>query len=309
MISLSNPPGGQTARETGPSQHVTARGIQWLSSERPENTTALAELQERMAAFYAETRSYYAEIDFTAGAWQSDPCYLRILREVRAGSAVLEVGCGRANVLSTCPDLASRYTGVDFSRELLLENSSRFPSARFVPVTSPQKLPFGDAMFDRVFCMYVLEHCVFPRLFLHECLRVVRPGGLFLLLCPNFLGQGQMPSQRAGSSMGNGRDKLRRGQLVDALTTGHDRKIRIPWAAFKARRAARAGRGGFWINTAPTCFADPFYVDADAVYLTYEWEILQELRHAGADIADIGAEEARIFVSARRKTSTARTSR
>jgi SAM-dependent methyltransferase len=256
-----------------------------------------------MAAFYAETRSYYAEIDFTAGAWQSDPCYVNILREVRTGSAVLEVGCGRANVLSTCPDLAPRYTGADFSRELLLENSARFPAARFVPITSPQELPFGDATFDRVFCMYVLEHCVFPRQFLSECLRVTRPGGLFLLLCPNFLGQGQMPSQRAGYSVGNGRDKLRRGRLVDALTTGHDRKIRIPWAAYKARRAARSGQGGFWINTAPACFADPFYVDADAVYLTYEWEILQQLKRAGAEIVDVGTEAARIFVSARRGLS------
>jgi SAM-dependent methyltransferase len=139
-----------------------ARRVQWLSSDRAENRIALAALQDRMAAFYAETRSYYAEIDFTAGAWQSDPCYLRILSEVRTGDAVLEVGCGRANVLSTCPDLAPRYTGVDFSRELLLENGGRFPSARFVPMTTPQELPFGDGMFDRVFCMYVLEHCVFP---------------------------------------------------------------------------------------------------------------------------------------------------
>jgi SAM-dependent methyltransferase len=262
-----------------------------------------------MAAFYAETRSYYAEIDFTAGAWQSDPYYLRILSEVRTGSAVLEVGCGRANVLASCPDLASRYTGVDFSRELLVENGTRFPSARFVPLTTPQELPFRDAQFDRVFCMYVLEHCVFPKAFLQECVRVVRPGGLFLLMCPNFLGQGQMPSQRAGYSMGNGREKLRRGRIVDALTTGHDRKVRIPWAAYNARRSARAGRGGFWINTAPTCFADPFYVDADAVYLTYEWEILRELKQAGADILEIGAEVARIFVSARRKASSARTSR
>ena len=147
------------------------------------------------------------------------------------------------------------------------------------------------------------------RRFLHECLRVARPGGLFLLLCPNFLGRGQMPSQRAGYSMGNGRDKLRRGRLVDALTTGHDRKIRIPWAAYQARRAARAGLGGFWINTAPTCFTDPFYVDADAVYLTYEWEILRELKRAGAEIVEIGTEAARIFVSARRDRSTARSSR
>ena len=158
----SNLPAGNTAREAAPFGHAAGRRIQWMSSERPENTTALAALQDRMAAFYAETRSYYAEIDFTAGAWQSDPCYRRILHELQTGEAVLEVGCGRANVLSTYPDLASRYTGVDFSRELLLENSGRFPSARFIPVTSPQELPFGDATFDRVFCMYVLEHCVFP---------------------------------------------------------------------------------------------------------------------------------------------------
>lgn len=277
-----------------------SRQINWLSSDLPENAAALIALQHRMAEFYTKTPAYYEDIDFTAGAWRSDPVYQAMIARVRTGSRILEVGCGRANILTACPELAPKYTGVDFSEELLRHNAERVPGARFLPLGSPKELPFPDASFDRIFSTYVLEHCVFPRIFLRECLRVLRPNGMFLLVCPNFLGRGKLSSQRAGYSVGNGRDKLKLGRVFDAMVTAIDRKVRIPWAAAKARRAARTGQGGFWVNPTPTCFADAFYADVDAVYLTYDWEIIRELEQGGAEIVETGTDPERIFLVARR---------
>lgn len=48
-------------------------------------------------------------------------------------------------------------------------------------------LPFEDASFDLAFSIYVLEHVEAPTLFAKEIRRVLRPGGRFLALTPNFL--------------------------------------------------------------------------------------------------------------------------
>lgn len=45
-------------------------------------------------------------------------------------------------------------------------------------------LPFPDAAFDGVVLTEVLEHCVDPRMALHEVSRVMKPGGVLLVTSP-----------------------------------------------------------------------------------------------------------------------------
>jgi hypothetical protein len=125
----------------------------------------------------------------------------------------------------------------------------------------------------------VLEHCVFPNLFLDESVRVLRPGGVLGILCPDFLGTGRMSSQRSGFSAGTGREKLSGGQYWDALVTGYDNKIKIPLHTLSLRVEARK-RPQFFINLAPTCFTDRFLPDVDAVYLTFADEIRSYLANS-----------------------------
>jgi SAM-dependent methyltransferase len=237
----------------------------------------LSGLQARMVDFYSTSDSYYSDIDFTAASWTSDPCYLDIVSRLEGRRAIVEVGCGGANFLRHYSRFASCYSGCDFSTELIARNQRTHSKARFRQIEDPRRLPFEDATADALFSIYVIEHTVYPADFLTECWRVLRPGGLFILRCPDFLGASKMTSQRAGFAHGTGREKLHSGAVIDALVTGYDRKIRIPRTCARLREKI-ADHYGFYINLAPTCFFDPFAPDHDAVYLTYADEMVNFLR-------------------------------
>jgi SAM-dependent methyltransferase len=254
------------------------RKIHWVSSADPGNKSVLDDLEERMRLFYAENSLYYDAISPHEVSWGdlSNSVYQDILRRAKMADAVLEVGCGSASVLATGQLAQGRYTGVDFSEAQLMKNRQRYPEAAFVPLTNPGKLPFSEKTFDYVFSVFVLEHVVYPQRFLQENLRVLKPGGTFCLLCPNFLGALYMTSQRTGFSDGTGREKLQRGQTWDAFVTGWDNKVRVPFACFTRGLLAKM-RPRFYINTRPRCFVDAFNPDVDAVYLTYLPEIKREV--------------------------------
>lgn len=234
-----------------------------------------------MKTFYATSHSYYTDIDFAADTW-SDVTQLEaqdILAEASRHATVLEVGCGRANILRAGRIDARHYAGIEFSAELIEKNRATWADATFQCLEDIFRFPAETGQYDYVFSHYVLEHCVFPNLFLNECVRVLRPGGVLSILCPDFLGAGRMSSQRTGFSPGTGREKLARGQYWDALVTGYDNKIRVPLHAFRLRAKARK-RPQFFVNMVPTCFTDQFNPDVDAVYLTFADEIRSYLANS-----------------------------
>lgn len=249
-----------------------SRTLRWVSSIDPSHRPDLERLAETMAEYYRSNAEYYADIDFTANNWRDDITCRFIAGELASAARMLEVGCGRANLLRQFPDWASRYAGCDFSRALLDHNAITFPAARFHALEAQGQLPFSNGGFDAVFSIFVLEHCVFPHGALEEWTRNLRVGGRLLVLCPDFLGEGRMSSQRAGYSAGTARVKLKRGAWWDAVVTLWDNRLRIPWIAARRRRLA-ASSPQFLVNLAPTCFTDPFEPDVDAVYVTCEAEM------------------------------------
>jgi SAM-dependent methyltransferase len=250
------------------------RSLNWVSAVDPRNADVLVRFQEDMRQFYANHSSYYSEIDYASAGWIDDAINLEMVRQLGGAQQILEVGCGSANILRSYPAFAPRYSGCDLSPTLMAACSERYPRARFCVLDDPRKLPFFDQSFDAVFSIFVIEHVVFPHLLLDECIRVLKPGGLFMLRCPDFLGRGSLPSQRAGYSAGTGRDKLAAGRWLDAVITGWDRKVRIPLRCLFLRRQTRRGRG-FFINLQPVCFEDQFIADYDAVYLAHKAELIR----------------------------------
>lgn len=99
-------------------------------------------------------------------------------------SKVLEVGAGRGRL----QDLVEDYTGLDIA-----ESSRRFFRKKFVRA-SATAIPFADEAFDAAWSIWVLEHVPNPEHALVEMRRVLKSGGLLLLMpafeCDEWLADG-----------------------------------------------------------------------------------------------------------------------
>lgn len=250
------------------------RRIQWLSALDKKNQTTLDELQKKMIAYYSKNEKYYSDISFTENVWKDTNALPQqdILSECQNRKNILEIGCGEALILRTEKIEKEFYTGVDYSTDLINKNRAEYPTSNFLTITESNVLPFAEQTFDLVFSHFVIEHTVYPNIFLDECIRVLKPNGTLIIAAPNFMGQLGISSQKVGFSKGTGREKLKDGRYLDMIVTAFDSKIRIPVIALGYKLSSLI-KPRFFININPTCFIYNFSPDVDAVYLTYKKEI------------------------------------
>jgi ubiquinone/menaquinone biosynthesis C-methylase UbiE/broad specificity phosphatase PhoE len=105
------------------------------------------------------------------------------------GFRVLDVGTGNGRLaLMLAEDGAREVVGIDISPAMLevaeyLRASSHSPSAVRVNyrLAAAQNVPFRSEGFDAVLCRLVLHHAHRPEEILRELIRVLKPGGLFVL--------------------------------------------------------------------------------------------------------------------------------
>ncbi|MCS6980669.1 MAG: class I SAM-dependent methyltransferase [Flavobacteriales bacterium] len=103
--------------------------------------------EEDIKRYYEET----ASLHLIRHSDLNDACFQRILKDV-VGSSVLDVGCGRGQLLY---HLSQKWdaTGCDvYASEFVREKNLRFVEA------FTHRLPFPDRSFDTVVCTHVLEH-------------------------------------------------------------------------------------------------------------------------------------------------------
>ncbi len=103
----------------------------------------------------------------------------RIRPHIRQGSSLLDVGCGKGELLFGLSDLLAQGTGIDQR----LENRTA-GNIRLYRGTIDATLPFADESFDAVSLLAVLEHLEHPEAILRETRRVLRPGGSVLITVP-----------------------------------------------------------------------------------------------------------------------------
>lgn len=91
--------------------------------------------------------------------------------EFPAGTRVLEMGCGE-----------NRNPGSTVAVDVRATRCTDFTVDFNVP-----PYPIGDADFDVVFSQFMVEHLDYPVVpeFLKECRRIVKPGGMIVLVVPN----------------------------------------------------------------------------------------------------------------------------
>jgi predicted SAM-dependent methyltransferase len=114
--------------------------------------------------------------------WEFYPTYLAkqeiiraYLRRLRDRTRVLDAGCGEGVLVE------------EFRDRLAIEGIDQDYSSELVRRGSLTALPYGDAAFDRVLCLDVLEHLTFaeqPKA-LAELHRVLTPRGELFVTVPN----------------------------------------------------------------------------------------------------------------------------
>ena len=109
--------------------------------------------------------------------------------EVQPGMKVLDVGCGRGEILRHCAQLGADAYGIDYA-PVAIEMASKVvageqqsPGKTGVAQSDAKRLPFPTGYFDRVLIFDVVEH-LFPWE-LEQCLaetgRVLKPGGALIV--------------------------------------------------------------------------------------------------------------------------------
>ena len=101
------------------------------------------------------------------------------------GKSLLDVGSGKGNHLKAFSRRGLETKGVDFKPECLSNNI-------YECNLEMEQLPFGDNTFDIVFSKSVLEHVVNANNFLSESLRVLKRGGIAILMTPDWNTQHEM---------------------------------------------------------------------------------------------------------------------
>ena len=133
----------------------------------------------------AAVLSHYREIasDYNTRANQTcEQTYRRLAsRFMKGRPRLLELGGGSSDLLESLGSPTA--IACDLSREMLLMRPYGERSHRVVAVG--EHLPFGDASFDGVFSINVLEHVVDLERVVAESARALTDGGLWLAVTPN----------------------------------------------------------------------------------------------------------------------------
>ena len=114
---------------------------------------------------------------------------------LRAGSRLLEIGCGAGNLLLQATVAGSYPVALDLSMQALTFVRSRLEQAQNGPDAPNgfglaqaigESLPFPNNTFDGILLSEVIEHLEAPQISIREAMRVLCPGGRLLVTTPNY---------------------------------------------------------------------------------------------------------------------------
>ena len=103
---------------------------------------------------------------------------------LQAGQKMVDVACGRGELLLVASEKGVQPSGIDISEKAITLCQKLMPAGDF-HVGVAESLPFADNEFDIVTCLGSLEHFLDPLAALREMRRVAKPTATFLFLVPN----------------------------------------------------------------------------------------------------------------------------
>ena len=97
----------------------------------------------------------------------------------KPGEAILDLGCSRGFYVRAMEAYTDGVVGVDVSKASLKEAVS--PRVEYGDITN---LGFEDSSFDKAYSLHTVEHLPDLRKFFIEMARVLRPGGVAIIVYP-----------------------------------------------------------------------------------------------------------------------------
>jgi SAM-dependent methyltransferase len=97
---------------------------------------------------------------------------------------LLEVGCGIGTFLADARDAGWQVSGLEINAEFpeFCRKELGIDDVKCGVISDP---PFPEASFDAVAMLDVLEHMYDPMVSIQQCARLLKPGGLLVVKCPN----------------------------------------------------------------------------------------------------------------------------
>lgn len=107
------------------------------------------------------------------------------LHNISVGAKLLEIGAGRPDVLTGFRLAGLNVFGCDISKISEIECKKAKIPFKYVNLENG-KLPYKSEIFDVVYSKSVIEHMHDPLSFVTESFRVLKPGGILLILTPDW---------------------------------------------------------------------------------------------------------------------------
>ena len=108
--------------------------------------------------------------------------------DLKKNDKILDVGCGRCEVLTAFGQLGLDISGVDASERIRSFAPKELSKLEILDF-SKENFPFDDNEFDVVFSKSVIEHIHNPAHLMKEILRILKPGGIIIGLIPEWESQ------------------------------------------------------------------------------------------------------------------------
>jgi ArsR family transcriptional regulator len=179
--------------QRGPGAELATRLLSLLPPDDPELTLDLERLEGVKRARSEAASSYFrdnaAEWDRIRSLHIDDLEVERVLAERLAGRRVedyLDIGTGTGRLLELFGGQAQHAVGIDLSREMLAVARANLERAGLRHCSVRQadlyQLPLAGASFDVVTMHQVLHYLENPAAAVAEAARVVRPGGMLVIV-------------------------------------------------------------------------------------------------------------------------------
>lgn len=125
-----------------------------------------------------------ADIGWFPDSLPADAPQLKAVREIlqpRRGLKILDAGCARGRFVQHMVATGADVYGVDITGAFIRAAKTNVPEAKFAQ-GSMSALPFADDAFDAVYCVEALQHLPDTARALSELARIIKPGGLLLII-------------------------------------------------------------------------------------------------------------------------------